>query len=325
MTEPSQPRASVVIPTFNRKDLLRDAIRSAMAQSVPVEVIVVDDGSPDGTGEMVRAEFPHVRYENLGSGNGPSVVRNHGIRMATCAVCFPIDDDAVFVSPRTIEQTLGEFEEDKRVGAVGIPFINVRKDLAKRVLQRADGEGIQLAHAFVGCAHAVRRDVFLAVGGYREHFFYMGEEGDVCLRMLAAGYVTRLGRADPMHHFESPSRVHARADFYGRRNDILYTWHNVPAPAVFAHMAGATLNGLIFGLRCGRSWRMVRGLASGYAGILGQWGARRPVSREVYRLARELKRRGAVPLAEVESRLPPMQSTRPAAATGPVAGPADGQ
>ena len=308
MIDSLTPRASVVIPTYNRKDMLGDAIRSAMAQSVPVEIIVLDDGSQDGTGEMVRSEFPDVRYENLGSGNGPSILRNRGIRMASCEICFPIDDDAIFTSPQTVEQTLIDFAEDKRVGAVGIPFINIRKDPAKTVLQRSAGPGIQVCHAYVGCAHAVRRDVFLTVGGYREHFYYMGEEGDVCLRLLAAGYVTRLGTADPMHHFESPSRVHARADFYGRRNDVLYVWHNVPAPAVFPHMLGVTVNGVKFGFRCGRPWRMVKGLAAGYASIFTQRHGRRPVSKDIYKLSRELKQRGSMPLIEVAHRLPPISA-----------------
>jgi hypothetical protein len=46
----------------------------------------------------------------------------------------------------------------------------------------------------------------------------MGEEGDLCLRMLATGYVTRLGCAEPLHHFESPLRGFSRADYCGRRS-----------------------------------------------------------------------------------------------------------
>ena len=84
---------------------------------------------------------------------------------------------------------------------------------------------MHVVHAFVGAAHAVRRDVFLKVGGYREHFFFMGEEGDLCLRMMQAGYVTRLGRADPIYHLESSRRDLSRAGFSGRRNDILFAWH----------------------------------------------------------------------------------------------------
>ena len=72
---------------------------------------------------------------------------------------FSIDDDAVFASPRVVEQTLVEFDHD-RVGAVAIPYQDVRK--AMTVLQRAlEQKDIYVTDSFIGTAHAVRRDVFL--------------------------------------------------------------------------------------------------------------------------------------------------------------------
>jgi len=100
------------------------------------------------------------------------------------------------VSPRTIEQTLAEFD-DPRIAAVGIPFINVRKGSVIHQ-QAPDTNDRWICEAYVGASHALRRDVFLAAGGYREDFFYMGEEGDLCVRLLDKGYVVRLGRAAPI-------------------------------------------------------------------------------------------------------------------------------
>jgi len=74
---------SVVIPTYNRCDLLRRALLSVFSQTLlPAEVVVIDDGSTDGTHAMVCAEFPEVSYyrqENL----GVSSARNLGIQHAT--------------------------------------------------------------------------------------------------------------------------------------------------------------------------------------------------------------------------------------------------
>ena len=56
-------KASIVITTKNRKESLRRAIASAVMQTIPVEIIVIDDGSTDGTSEMVTSEFPQVRLE----------------------------------------------------------------------------------------------------------------------------------------------------------------------------------------------------------------------------------------------------------------------
>ena len=277
------PAASIVVPTRNRCDMLRDCLVAAGRQTVPVELIVVDDGSEDGTADMMHAEFPQAIYRRF-------------------------DDDAVLVSPRTVEQTLAEFD-GPRIGAVGIPFVNIR--VGPRVLQRApDDVQPWVQHTFVGAAHAVRRDAFLAVGGYREHFFYMGEEGDLTLRMLAAGWVTRLGQADPIEHHESPRRVTARADFCGRRNDVLFAMHNVPAIDLPVHLAGTVFNGLRAAIRSQHPIRQCAGLAVGLWQSVLQWmrGGRRPVSRNMYRLQRRLKKAGPRPLAEIESLLPQIES-----------------
>jgi hypothetical protein len=99
-------------------------------------------------------------------------------------VIFSLDDDAVFSSPFVVEQTLRDFLHP-RIGAVAIPYIEPHK--ANKEMQRAPTrEDVWIAASYIGTAHAVRRDVFLALGGYREHLVHQGEEGDFCLRMLAA-------------------------------------------------------------------------------------------------------------------------------------------
>jgi GT2 family glycosyltransferase len=258
---------------------------------------------------MIRREFPEVRYHRLGFGSGPAFQRNRGIELASCDIVFPLDDDVVLVSPRTIEQTLAEFDHP-RIGAVGMPFVNVRQD--RTTYQRApDASYIWVAHAFIGAAHAIRRDLFLQLCGYREHFFYIGEEGDLCLRMLANGCVTRLGRADPIHHFESPARDLSLADYCGRRNDILFAWQNVPAPHFAMHLLGTTWNGLHFAIRCGRAREHLRGILAGYAAILRRQHIRQPVSTSAYRLHRRLKTRGPYQLSEVEPELPAQTPAAP--------------
>jgi GT2 family glycosyltransferase len=286
--------ASVVIPTRNRDDELAALLGSLGAQSVPLDVLVMDDGASEATRRLVEERFPWAAYRSMGTGKGPAFQRNRGTELARSAIVFSVDDDTAFVSPRTIEQTLEEFD-DPRVGAVGIPFINVRRDEA--VLQRAKTSGsVEIVHAFVGAAHAVRRDVFLKVGGYREHFFYMGEEGDLCLRMLAAGYVTRIGNADPIHHLESPQRVTRRANRYGRRNDILFAWHNVPAPHLVPYLCMTTFNGVRWAIASRTFAGVAVGVLDGYREILRHWNDRRPVGEAAYRVHRRLKKGGPAPI-----------------------------
>jgi GT2 family glycosyltransferase len=295
-------RASIVIPSCNRVDELRALIRSCLEQTVPVEIIIVDDAANDEVQRMTRVGFTGVRYFRLGKAKGPAFQRNRGIELATSDIVFPLDDDSLFISRHTVEQTLAEFDHP-RIGAVGIPYVNVNHDA--RVLQAAPRDGaIHVTYGFVGAAHAVRRDVFLKVGGFREHFFYMGEESDLCLRMLRDGFVTRLGNADPIHHLESPRRNMKRASFSGRRNDIRFAWHNVPLPEFPLHLAGTTFNGFKAALTQGSFASMVRGTAAGYADLFLRWNERDPVTRRTYRLHRELKKR-SLTLEEIEWLLDP--------------------
>lgn len=88
----SDPLVSVIIPTFNRKEMLREALNSARAQTgVETEIIVIDDGSTDGT-EATIPNDPCVRYfrqENA----GPSSARNYGMRQARGEFLAFLDSD----------------------------------------------------------------------------------------------------------------------------------------------------------------------------------------------------------------------------------------
>ena len=113
------------------------------------------------------------------------------------------------------------------MGAVAIPYVEPRRSSVLR--QKApDNEHLYATDRFIGTAYAVRRKVFLQLGGYREFFVHQGEEGDFCLRMLAGGWYTVLGRSGLIHHFESPKRDSRRMDFYGCRNAVLDKWLNIP-------------------------------------------------------------------------------------------------
>ena len=285
-------KASVVITTKNRKEELRVALRSAFEQTAQPEVMVMDDGSTDGTADMVRAEFPKALLQHFNESKGYIVRRNEGAKLATGDVIFSIDDDAEFSTARVIEQTLAEFD-DPRIGAVAIPYIEPHK--ANRLAQQApDRTTVWVTDRFIGTAHAVRRDVFLKLGGYREHLVHQGEEGDYCIRMLDAGYFVRLGNADPIHHFESPKRNLERMDYYGCRNSILFAWQNVPTRHFLIHLSATTFNCLRWTFVPKRFFTRLRGLFAGYRGGLGV--QRTPVKPETYRQWRKLGRERTMPL-----------------------------
>lgn len=292
-----QPRASVVITTHDRDEELAVCLSSLARQTVPLEVIVMDDKPGTDTPQVVESAFPGARYMHVAAGKGPAFQRNRGIEAARCETVFPFDDDVELVDPRTIELSLAEFD-DPRVAAIGIPFVNVR---ISTDIHHSPPDPERLLHAYVGASHAVRRDAFLGAGGYRDHFFYMGEEGDLCIRLLDRGHVIRAASAPPLHHFESPRRSSKRAAICGRKNDILFCWHNVPHPFLLPNLAATMLNGARFAVKSGHAGWHLSGILTGFGEAVSHWNERAPVSRATYRTFRQLKKqrtsRPAEPLA----------------------------
>ncbi len=310
MTEPALT-ATIVITTRDRREELRTALQSAVDQEGPLDVLVVDDGSTDGTAEMVNDEFPTVRLERFERSCGYIARRNHAARVARGDVVVSIDDDAEFRSPRTVVDTLADFDRAS-IGAVAIPGIDVRR--GPEVLQSPPvHEGAWITPSYWGTAHAVRRDLFLALGGYREELGEMFEEVDFCLRMLDAGYATRLGRATPLHHYESAKRIQPRKVFHVWRNNIDHAWRNVPLPYTPVRVLKVIAGGLLFGARNRHLPSVLRGLGAGLAHGPSLLRSRSPITRRAYRLDHDLRRHGPLPMEEVEPRLAGGPEQRPRA------------
>ncbi|NJN86713.1 MAG: glycosyltransferase family 2 protein [Leptolyngbyaceae cyanobacterium SL_7_1] len=90
---------SVIIPTYNRADLLSRAIDSVLNQTLTnLELIIVDDGSTDNTAEVVNSfNDSRIRYIPLGKNCGGGYARNHGIHLATGEFIAFLDSDDVWL------------------------------------------------------------------------------------------------------------------------------------------------------------------------------------------------------------------------------------
>jgi glycosyltransferase involved in cell wall biosynthesis len=293
-------QASVVIATKNRKEELRSAIVSALQQTEKVEIVVIDDGSTDGTSDMVQSEFPEVRLFRSETSLGCIAQRNRGAELAHGDIIFSIDDDAVFSSAHTIRQTLSSFNHP-RIGAVAIPYIEPKKSHEIYQLAR-DGDHTYITNDFIGTAHALRKDIFLAIGGYRASLMHQGEEQDFCIRMLDSGYFVRLGSADPIHHFESPRRDFSKMDYYGARNPIYFLYQNAPLRFLVPYLLASTLLVLLWTLKPDRFRNRLKAVMDAYVACFLGRVPRKPVSHETYLLFRRLKK-SKLELTDINTRL----------------------
>ncbi|TWU55215.1 glycosyltransferase family 2 protein [Rubripirellula reticaptiva] len=279
--------ATVVIASRNRKDELLCALKSCVSQTTLPEIIVVDDGSSDGTSESVRQFFPKVRLIRHERSVGYISSRNEGALAASGEYVFSIDDDAEFSARDTIAETLADFTEEC-IGAVAIPYVEPAYSDEVRQFSPTQTEAM-ITNTFKGTAYAVDRKLFLKLGGFRDSLLHQGEESDYCIRMLEQGYYVRLGTAAPITHNESPKRNSVRMDYYGVRNAILFIWQNVPASMFVPFLFGTTIRCMTWTGRPRRIFVRALGVLGGLFEFLRS--SREPVSNTTFCLFRELRKK----------------------------------
>lgn len=209
--------ATVVIPTLDARELLRDALASLERQTAAAEVVVVDNASTDGTAEMVADEFPSVRLvrneENLGFGRavnrGVEEVENDVLALVNndvvcepdfvARICEPFSDARVGM----VAGVLVQADAPDRIDSAGIevdPTLRSFDYLWNRPLAELEGASDPLGPC--GGAAAYRLAAFREVGGFDETFFAYWEDVDLALRLRLAGWECRLapsGRALHRH------------------------------------------------------------------------------------------------------------------------------
>jgi len=285
----SLPQATVLITTHNRKDILARSIQSTLHLSDSIEVFVIDDCSDDGTEEMIKTDFPHIRYLKAPEKKGYIHWRNIGIKEASAEIVISIDDDAYFQKEMTLESILTYFY-DPLVAALALPYQDIL--ISDKVRQQADpGKEAHLSFSFRGTAFAIRKECFLKAGSFRECLVHQGEENDLAIRLINMGYKILKGASTPVIHEESPNRDTGRMDYYGRRNDVLFVFFNVPLFFLIPHLLLTSINGLKFGLREKKIFITLKGLLAGYIdGLKYCFKYRQAVKIESYRKYRKLKK-----------------------------------
>lgn len=232
-------RSTIAITTKNRRKELGQALASALIQNAD-EILVWDDGSIDGTAEWVREHFPEVQLIRSEESIGLINARNELAKRATGDLIFSIDDDAVFSEAGIVTQIAAQFTQNE-IAAIAIPLINVLQ--SSKVLQAASKPNAKVPiRQFIGTAHAIRRDVFLQIGGYPSYLGRQEEELHLAAELFRQNYIIVRGHSAPIHHFESPTRSRSDEAFREARNLWLFALRYAPWWALVPHLGMSALN-----------------------------------------------------------------------------------
>lgn len=203
--------ASLIVPTYNRADILAQTLPALLNQTVPAdryEIVVIDDGSTDRTEEVARSfTETHLKYHRFANG-GRSIARNRALAVARGDLLVFVDDDA-FVSREFLEEHLRLHAPGNDLLATG-PIVEVTAAPRSYALTPF-WQGYH-RNPFPTCNASVRRAHALKVGGFDESFTLYGwEDLEFAERLLALGLRRRFAWKAPIFHCKATT--HRRAFF----------------------------------------------------------------------------------------------------------------
>ena len=230
----SDPRVAVVVITHQRRaELLLALTRLASLPERP-HVVVVDNGSTDGTADAVRERFPQMELiacrENLGA-----VGRNHGVaRLDTRYVAFC--DDDTWWEPGSLTTAADVLDAHPRLAVVTARILvepggredPIVPELRDSPVRGADWLPGPALGSFLAGASVLRRDAFLDAGGFSERLWLGGEEELMAGDLAAAGWELCYLPALTVHHQASRARDPHRRRRDGIRNTLWTTWLRRP-------------------------------------------------------------------------------------------------
>jgi GT2 family glycosyltransferase len=215
--------SSVVLPNWNGRKWLPGCLESLARQELsPAEVIVVDNGSTDGSLDYLRTHHPTVRVIALASNTGFAHAANQGLHVAEGEYVALINTDVV-LEPDWLAQMTAALDSSPRAASVACKMLSLgspdiiydagdvlRRDGAceqRGRFCRDDGRWDEPGEVFGACAGAAlyRRDAVLSVDGFEERYFAYLEDVDLALRLRLAGWTCRYEPTVALHAGEGSS------------------------------------------------------------------------------------------------------------------------
>jgi glycosyltransferase involved in cell wall biosynthesis len=234
-----QNLVSVVIPCFNHQDFLLEAVESVLSSTYPhIEIIIVDDGSKDNSGEVGRELMNN--YNNViyiyQDNQGPSIARNRGIQEAQGEYILPLDADDK-ISEQYIEQALKVIKDDREVKVVYCKAEYFGKKSGLWNLKDFSLKKLATDN-MIFCSALYRKADWEDVGGYSPELIGGWEDWEFWISMLEnGGLVHRLDTIGFYYRIHNSSRRKSTTtdikrftiDFINRKHhDFIHTQLNGP-------------------------------------------------------------------------------------------------
>ena len=225
----NNPLVSILVVTWNRKKDILVTVQSIYEQTYKnFEIIVVDNGSDDGTTDALSSFQPEIVLVALDRNIGVTAGRNVGIRIARGEIILCLDSDAS-LGRDTIQNIVRKFEEDQDVGVINSKILNAYTHKfdsfagwAYNEKTRAKSEQEFYSHNFSEGGCAIRKRVFERVGLFWERLFFGREGEEFSLRVLDAGYKILYYPSAVVYHRVSPNKriEGSERQYYDLRNSL---------------------------------------------------------------------------------------------------------
>jgi GT2 family glycosyltransferase len=200
------PLVSIIILNYNGKKWLETCLPSWRKEKYPnKEILIVNNGSTDESGEFVQKNFPEVRLIEVKPNRGFAGGNNYGAKKAKGKYVLILNNDTT-VSPNFLQPLVTAMEEDETIGVLQPEMRNMRyKEKHDAVASFYTATGFLYHYGYMqpitmkqykkefscysikGACMLMRRDEYLALGGFDEEFVCYVEESDLCHRVWLSG------------------------------------------------------------------------------------------------------------------------------------------
>jgi GT2 family glycosyltransferase len=304
-----RPLVSVIIPHWNQVHHLPTCLGSLRCQTYPhVEVIVADNGSTDGSLELLARDYAEVQVLALGENRGFAGACNAGMRAAKGALVVLLNNDTQ-ADPLWVEEVVAAFERHPEAGLIASKMLLLdRRDTFhtagdfyrldgipgnRGAWQRDEGQYEREEYVFSACggSAAYRRTLLDQIGLLDEDFFFSCEDVDLAWRAQLAGWKCVYAPRAVVYHKLSATGGDVTASFYNGRNFIYLLTKDYPGDLWRTYWRAIGRAQLRITFEALQAWRgaaaraRLRGQLAGLLGIPKMLHKRRVVqrSRTVFR------------------------------------------